>query len=151
MNFKDSIVINLIYLFLMIILAFNIYMMYQQIGNPEDNFAFQMFFIYLALFILVFIAAIYPYPMLSRFEMSKIRLIKLSVLAMFHNFPISLLLVAIFVLSFLVIVMLPFGVLFMPGVCLYIYSYFMERVIRKYMTEEMIEAWDAMAEKETDI
>ena len=131
MNFKDSIVINLIYLFLMIILAFNIYMMYQQIGNPEDNFAFQMFFI--------------------RFEMSKIRLIKLSVLAMFHNFPISLLLVAIFVLSFLVIVMLPFGVLFMPGVCLYIYSYFMERVIRKYMTEEMIEAWDAMAEKETDI
>lgn len=43
MNFKDSIVINLIYLFLMIILAFNIYMMYQQIGNPEDNFAFQMF------------------------------------------------------------------------------------------------------------
>lgn len=39
----------------------------------------------------------------------------------------------------------------MPGVCLYIYSYFMERVIRKYMTEEMIEAWDAMAEKETDI
>ena len=151
MNFKDSIVINLIYLFLMIILAFNIYMMYQQIGNPEDNFAFQMFFIYLALFILVFIAAIYTYPMLSRFEMSKIRLIKLSVLAMFHNFPISLLLVAIFVLSFLVIVMLPFGVLFMPGVCLYIYSYFMERVIRKYMTEEMIEAWDAMAEKETDI
>lgn len=91
MNFKDSIVINLIYLFLMIILAFNIYMMYQQIGNPEDNFAFQMFFIYLALFILVFIAAIYTYPMLSRFEMSKIRLIKLSVLAMFHNFPISLL------------------------------------------------------------
>ena len=89
--------------------------------------------------------------MLSRFEMSKIRLIKLSVLAMFHNFPISLLLVAIFVLSFLVIVMLPFGVLFMPGVCLYIYSYFIERVIRKYMTEEMIEAWDAMAEKETDI
>ena len=66
MNFKDSIVINLIYLFLMIILAFNIYMMYQQIGNPEDNFAFQMFFIYLALFILVFIAAIYTYPMLSR-------------------------------------------------------------------------------------
>jgi uncharacterized membrane protein YesL len=110
-----------------------------------------MFFIYLALFILVFIAAIYTYPMLSRFEMSKIRLIKLSVLAMFHNFPISLLLVAIFVLSFLVIVMLPFGVLFMPGVCLYIYSYFMERVIRKYMTEEMIEVWDAMAEKETDI
>ena len=100
----------------MIILAFNIYMMYQQIGNPEDNFAFQMFFIYLALFILVFIAAIYTYPMLSRFEMSKIRLIKLSVLAMFHNFPISLLLVAIFVLLFLVIVMLPFGVLFMPGV-----------------------------------
>ena len=70
---------------------------------------------------------------------------------MFHNFPISLLLVAIFVTFFFGNCNASFGVLFMPGVCLYIYSYFMERVIRKYMTEEMIEAWDAMAEKETDI
>lgn len=45
MNFKDSIVINLIYLFLMIILAFNIYMMYQQIKIRRIILLFRCFYL----------------------------------------------------------------------------------------------------------
>ena len=61
-NLKDSIIINAIYLLIVGILVFNIYSMYQQIGNPQNSMAFQMLFIYVALlFVMLALAPLY-YP-----------------------------------------------------------------------------------------
>lgn len=147
-NFKDSAVINAVYLLIMGILVFNIYWMYQDLGRTDSGLAFQMLFIYLTLFLLMLAAGIYTYPVLSRFEMKKFTLVKFSILIMFRNFHITLLLLAVFGISFVLIVVCPFGVLFVPGICLYVYSFFMEKVLRKYMTEEMIAVWDGEQEEQ---
>lgn len=146
-NLKDSMIINAIYLVITGILIFNIYSMYQRIANIENNFAFQMLFIYIALLLLMILIGIYTYPVLSRFQMNRFTLIKFSILIMFRHFPTSLLLLAVFLVSFVAIVVCPFGVIFVPGVCLYIYSSMMEKVLRKYMSEEMLEQWDAENEE----
>lgn len=151
-NLKDSMIINIVYLFLFGILGFNIYCMYQELGNTDNGIAFQMLFIYLALLLLLITICIYTYPVLSRFEMKRFTLVKFSVLIMIRNFPVSLLLLAIFIISFIIMVVCPLGVLFVPGVCLYLYSFFMEKILRKYMTEEMIVVWDGVTEeKEIEI
>ena len=150
-NLKDSIIINAIYLLIVGILVFNIYSMYQQIGNPQNSMAFQMLFIYVALLFVMLALCIYTYPVLSRFEMKKTALVKFSVMIMFRHFFITLLLLAVFMLSFIAILVFPLVAILVPGVCLYLYSFFMEKILRKYMSEEMLEAWDGEAEENQEI
>lgn len=145
-NFKDAAVINLVYLVLCGILAFNIYTMYQSLEIVDAYMPFQMLFLYLALFLLVIAAGIYTYPVLSRFEMDKGKLVKLSVMIMFRHFLTTLLLTATWVLAMAGILCLPVGIIFLPGAYLYLCSFFMEKILRKYMTEEMIKIWDKAAE-----
>lgn len=149
-NFRDSLMIHVVYLLITGVLVFNIYYTYQQLGNTENSLAFQMLFIYLALLLVMIAICIYTYPVLSRFEMKRFALVRFSILIMFRHFPVSLLLLAIFMISFVAIVVCPFGVIFVPGVCLYSYSYFMEKILRKYMSEEMLEVWDGGKEEEQE-
>lgn len=70
---------------------------------------------------------------------------------MFRHFFITLLLLAVFMLSFIAILVFPLVAILVPGVCLYLYSFFMEKILRKYMSEEMLEAWDGEAEENQEI
>ncbi len=141
-NLKESMIINLIYLVMGGLLVFNIYTVYQSLQTTDSAFAFNLLFFYVLVLLLVIGAAIYTYPVLSRFSMGRLALVKFSLFAMFRHMPTTILLLALFIASLFVIVVFPIGVIFMPGVCLYLYSFFMERILWKYMTEDMRKAWN---------
>ena len=129
-NLKDSLAVNLSYLALTGLLVFNIYTVYQSLETYE-----------MALF-LIFMAGLYTYAFLSRFSMERKNLIIISWLAMFRHMPSSLLLLALFLLTCIVIVAFPIGAIFMPGVFIACYSRIMEHILRKYMTAEMLAKWE---------
>lgn len=145
-NFKDSAVINLIYLLLSGMLAFNIYTMYHNLEVSDAYMPFQMFFLYLTLFFMVIAAGLYTYPVLSRFEIEKMKLVKFSIMIMFRHFPTTLILLAMWVMAMAGLLYLPAGVVFLPGIYLYLCSFFMEKILRKYMSEEMLRKWDGEIE-----
>ena len=131
-NLKDSLAVNLSYLALTGLLVFNIYTVYQSLETYE-----------MALFLLfLYTAGLYTYAFLSRFSMERKNLIIISWLAMFRHMPSSLLLLALFLLTCIVIVAFPIGAIFMPGVFIACYSRIMEHILRKYMTAEMLAKWE---------
>ena len=137
-NFKDSVMIHCFYLVIEVFLVFNIYQAYQSLESRDSAVALNQLFIYAA-FLLLFMT-------LSRFSMKRNELIQFSFIAMCRHLPITLLLIPIFLASFGAMVLLPVGIIFMPGICLYLYSLIMEPVLRKYMTEEMKKQWDGEEE-----
>lgn len=145
-NFKDSVMIHCFYLVIEGFLVFNIYQAYQALETRDSAVALNQLFIYAAFLLLVMTAGIYTYPALSRFSMKRNELIQFSFVAMCRHLPITILLIAVFVASFGAMVLLPVGIIFMPGICLYLYGLIMEPVLRKYMTEEMKIQWDGEEE-----
>lgn len=141
MNLKDSLIFGVIYLVMEAILAFNVYSGFRSMEETKADMAFYLMFFYAVLFLLVIAHALYLYPALSRFVMKRSTLMKFALFAMFRHFPTTLALLALFLVSFVLMVLLPIGILVMPGICLYLYSCLMERILWKYMSEEMRAAW----------
>lgn len=141
-NLKESFIINLIYLLIEGILVFNIYTVYQSLQTTDSVFAFNLLFFYVIVFVLVIGAGIYTYPVLSRFAMGRFALVKFSLFCMFRHLPTTILLLAVFLVSVVVGLLFPPGLIFMPGICLYLYSLFMERILWRYMTQDMRRAWN---------
>ena len=125
-NLKDSLAVNLSYLALTGLLVFNIYTVYQSLETYE--MALFLLFLYTACLFLIFMAGLYTYAFLSRFSMERKNLIIISWLAMFRHMPSSLLLLALFLLTCIVIVAFPIGAIFMPGVFIACYSRIMRCV-----------------------
>jgi uncharacterized membrane protein YesL len=145
-NFKDSVMIHCFYLVIEGFLVFNIYHAYQVLETRDSAMALNQLFIYAAFLLLMMAAGIYTYPALSRFSMKRKELIQFSFIAMCRHLPITILLIAVFFALFGVMALLPVGIIFMPGISLYLYSLIMEPVLRKYMTEEMKIQWDGEEE-----
>lgn len=145
-NFKDSVMIHCFYLIIEGFLVFNIYHAYQVLEIRDSVMALNQLFIYAAFLLLVMAAGIYTYPALSRFSMKRKEFIQFSFIAMCRHLSITMLLIAVFIASFGAMVLLPVGIIFMPGISLYLYSLIMEPVLRKYMTEEMKKQWDGEEE-----
>jgi uncharacterized membrane protein YesL len=146
-NFKDSVVIHVIYLMVEGFLVFNIHNAYRMLEARDSTMALYQLCLYAALLLLVMAAGIYTYPALSRFSMRKRELIRYSFVAMSRHLPLTILLLGIFAASFAAMVWLPAGIIIMPGICLYLYSRIMEPVLRNYMTEEMRLQWDGKEEE----
>ncbi len=139
-NFADSLLFNLIYLIAEGILAFNIYASFQSLETKA--LAFNFFFVYTALFLVVIGLSLHTYAALSRFVMRRGVLFKFALFATFRHFLTTLALIALTLAGLVLMAVFPVCVVVMPGVCLFVYSLLMERVLRRYMTEEMLRAWD---------
>ena len=146
-NFKDSFVINLIYLLAEAILAFNIYSSFQSLETSAASFYFLFF--YLVLFLLMIGLSFHTYAALSRFVMKRFALVRFAIFATFRHMLTTLALIVIFVAGIVLMMVFPVGVIVMPGVCLFLYSLLMERVLWKYMTEEMRQAWKESDDEDT--
>lgn len=145
-NFMDSFIINLIYLLVEGILAFNIYSSFQSLETGTAA-SFNFLFLYVALFLLMIGLSLHTYAALSRFVMKRFVLVKFALFATFRHFLTTLALILLFVAGLVLMAVFPLGVIVMPGVCLFIYSLLMERVLWKYMTEEMRQAWKEAEEE----
>lgn len=142
LNFKDATIITVIYELVAALLMFNIYTMYLSLGLEFSDIRFYMLFAYVVLFLVLLGIMIYTWPILSRFALGRFAVVRFAIQLQFRHMPSTLLMLVTLLAGFVIMVFFPIGVLFMPGLCLYEYSFVMERILRRYMSRDMLAQWD---------
>lgn len=141
-NLRDGFILNLCFLLVQGILGFNIYETYKGIDMNSSFFQVALLFLYVLLMAIAICSAFYCYAFLSRFEQKAMTLFRIAIHAAMSNMLNTLGLFAAFLVMAVVIVVFPIGIIFLPGIFLWVYYCLLEPLLRKYMTPEMLEAWD---------
>lgn len=143
-NFKQGTLVWLIVLLLYIVTGLDVYILQQMRGTMK--FAEILVAIIFAILLLMTMWVTYLFPYLARFENKTKAILKNSGIIMIANLPWSILLLVLFVVSVGVFVLLPGIGMFIPTIYIVFANMILERVFRKYMTPEDLEA-----EKEIDM
>lgn len=131
-NFKQGAVAGVIVL----LLSFALYYDRKIVAVLEGNFGFVMFTLVNATSLILFCVSIYIFPVLSRFKMSLMQLLKSSLFMAMKHLPTTLLL-AVIVIAFAVgVYVMPIVICLAPALCCLVCSFFLERVFKKYMPEK---------------
>lgn len=128
-NFKHATISWMIYLALLLLLVAECSYFF---GNTEEG---SLLFVYLIYLLIVFVVAnaCYFYPCLSRFYMKKTQLFKMAVILMFRHILTTILLLLLLFVTLIGIYLMPWGILVFPGTAVYLSTFLMERVLRRYM------------------
>lgn len=139
-NFKQATVIWLILLVLGIVFGADAMIMraFYEVDNPAGKF----FGVFYALLLLEVVWGIYIFGNLARFENTTKQILKNAILMAVAHFPRSLLILLLFVITMLLLRLLPFGILFLPACLTWLYNKILEKIFRKYMSEEAIKEED---------
>lgn len=130
-NFRQTIGLNLLFLIIFMVLAADI----RYVWNQNDRLGSSLFMGLVFIVFLMVGICIYLYPIVSRFYMKTLTLIKSSLIVMFKYLPITLGLVVGLVLAVLLVCLMSFMIFILPGVCIYGLTYPMEWIMRKMMPE----------------
>jgi uncharacterized membrane protein YesL len=88
-------------------------------------------FVVLVLVAFVVLAlVVYLFPLLSRFNWKTSDLVKTGLIVIFKYFPLTVGIVAVLFLAGIGMYLMPWAVLVIPGVCLYLLTFPMEKVLR---------------------
>lgn len=104
---------------------------YVWINDSKLNSALFMILLLIAFLILAVIT--YYFPLLSRFDKRNLEMLKMSAIVAFRYLPLTLCILIVFVISVIGIYLMPWAILVIPGVYLYLLSFPMEYVLRKLM------------------
>ncbi len=128
-NLKEGTVLFIILAGISFILQLNI-----GILDSLTNGLFGLFFIcvYIILGVLVFGAAIYVFPVLSRFDMSVGWYLKLAMYMTFRYLPVTLVLLAVLAAGAGILYCLPVFILVLPAGIMLLTSHFMEPLLLKH-------------------
>lgn len=139
-NFKNGCIFTTIFILWGWILYLNrIYM-----GQEGSSTARYFILIYDILLFISLAIIVYLFPILSRFQLSKLELMRMSFHMAFRNLPITLLLVSGTIVSIMAVWLLPIVMtLLIPGVWCYISSLLIEKVMKLYIVKPVDgeEAW----------
>jgi Predicted integral membrane protein len=93
-----------------------------------------LFFIifYIVLLVLVIGVMLYSFPVLSRFDMEAGWILKLAIYMTFRYFPVTLVLLSIFVAGLYVLYRIPLLVIFLPVCMMMGEHYFLESVLQRH-------------------
>lgn len=139
-NFKQATLIWLVLLVVGVFLFMDAVIMraFYEAGAQVGYF-FLLFYI-LLLFEGVLI--MYIYGNLARFENTTKKIVKNAILMAVAHFPWSFLIFVLLLLTILLIYVIPLGILFLPGVYTLLCCKILERIFRRYMSEEELKEED---------
>lgn len=137
-NFKQSTVVWLFTLLCYAIGVADCYILYQL--NDTMSFAKVLLAIIIALVLILTMWMLYVFPYMARFALPTKALMKNALIIMLANFKWTILLLLLFVVSMVGSLFLAVLAMFVPVVYMVIANLIIERVFRKYMSEEDIEA-----------
>ena len=140
-NFRQTVPLSVCYLLAMVILLVDIY--YVWMNDSKLNSAVFIILIFI-LFLIAGIAA-YACPLLSRFDKTNPELLKMTAVVMFRYLPFTLLILLVFAAGLVGIYLMPWAILVIPGIYIYLLTFPMEWVLRKLMPKP--EEGSAEAEK----
>lgn len=133
-NFKQTVPVWLLTMVIGGILGFDLYVMnfYAQEGDIFGAFA-----VVFLVFLFVLSAWVsYLFPYMARFENTRKQSMKNAILLVVAHFPMTLLMMALAVVTLVMIYIMPLFIGILPAVYAWIQSYILERIFRRYMTEE---------------
>ncbi|MCI9175079.1 MAG: YesL family protein [Lachnospiraceae bacterium] len=93
----------------------------------------------------------YLFPYMARFENTRKQSIKNAILMVIAHLPMTALMLVIAAAAGFALYLAPLVIFIIPSVYTWIQSYVLERIFRKYMTEEDREAEDAKYKPDDDI
>ncbi len=131
--------------------GYNIYVTFKAFENQNTTTLYNMMIAYVVMLVFLIAIAFFTYAFLSRFTMTGWKLVKFAMFATFRHFPSAILLSFCFIGAALLVAVVPVGVVFVPPLFMLVYSFLVERILRKYMTEEMLKAWDGSDEDEYEL
>lgn len=137
-NFKQSTGCWLILFALLAFLEMDCYIMFQYAKAGEKvGMLYIVFVILIAVFLMW---GIYLFPYIARFENSMKAVLKNAALIALANLPWTVLLFVLLVAAFLLTWLLPPVIFVLPALYMLLANLILERVFRKYMSEEDIAA-----------
>ena len=133
-NFKQSTLSWLIFILLFSVLGGDIYITRQLIATDSPLDAASMFFTVLLIFTIVW--AIYHFAYIARFENSFKESFKVSAIFMFANLGWSFAIIAVLAVALVLVYRFLILLVFIPGILSCMLHPILERVFRKYMSDE---------------
>lgn len=133
-NFKQATLIWLMLVLIYGLLAISCYGTYVLYSAGYLPKALMVFLLLLVSAVTMW--AIYLFPCLARFNNATKQIMKNCAWLAILNFPWTILLAAIFLLTIAAIALIPIGLFLFPAGGMLISSYILERVFRKYMSPE---------------
>ena len=101
--------------------------------DMTDEFSGIMIMILFAVSIIWLMTFFFVFFELSRFDRTGFEMLKFGVITAFRHFPSAVGITAMFVLSFLLVYLMPWGFGLFPGFAMFGATFLMERVMKKYM------------------
>lgn len=135
-NFKQSTIIWLIMLVLYFITGLDCLIL-SSTENPT-GYTSTLFMIIVAIMIAITVWVIYVFPYLARFTNTTKVMLKNSALIALANLPWSILLLVLFAVSAFLLLLIPIATFIVPAAYMWVANKIMERIFRKYMTEEEV-------------
>ena len=128
-NFRASIGLNIVFLLFAALLLFN-FIFFKE-GATELNFYLRC--VYIVIGVMLLGVMLHTYILLSRFTLGTGKLFTMAFVITFKHLPTTLLLVAACAAVALLVYLMPWAVLILPGVAFWGITYPAERVMKKYM------------------
>lgn len=136
-SFKRTLKEGMIFTAVYLVWGVLVYVNIQYLANVPGNSHPIMLLAYAVLVVLSAALACYLFPALSRFNVKRIKLVKMALYMMLSRLPLTLVLVAVPAgLVWLCMYHLPAAcLLFVPGVWCYISTFLVEPALKKFMPE----------------
>lgn len=128
LNFKQTAVFTLVYIFVLLFLLLDCSYFY----NNEAQGSLELLYLFYGMIAIVFAHMHYQFPVISRFTQGKFQHFRMATLLVFRHFLSSILLLALFAATAVGIFLMPWGILVFPGLCVYLQTFLMEKILRKY-------------------
>lgn len=141
-NFKQTTPIWLLMIFIFFILSLDIYIMDYYAKTGSKLGILTVFFLAAAILMLAW--SMYLFPYIARFENTRKQCMKNAAIIAIANLPRTLLLSALIVAAAFIVYIIPVSVLIVPGLFTWIQTGILEKVFRKYMSEEDREKEDEL-------
>ena len=137
-SFKQSTVVWLIVMLVYVVTIVDLMVL----RGMAESFGFAKIILAFILAMIIFLTMwmTYVFPYIARFENHTKAAIKNSAIIMIANLPWSILLLVLFVISAGLFLLIPMFGMFAPAVYVALANLILERIFRKYMTEEDLES-----------
>lgn len=139
-NFKQSTIVWLVTLGLTLLMCFDTYVMWKFAAAGYGIGKIYIFFTIVLAFVIMWAEYVFPY--IGRFANTTKAIMKNALLLAFAHLPKTLLVFAMFVGCAVLLYLFGFLIVLLPGLYMWIKSYIMEGIFRKYMSEEDRESED---------
>ena len=133
-NFKQSTLIWLLVLIIGIVLSVDVRIM--RVMDEAGQALGKAWLLFGALLVLLVLWTIYLFPYIARFENGTKAIMKNAAYIAILNFPRTLLLIVCIVVAALLVYIIPITIFIVPALFTLVQNLIMEKIFRKYMSEE---------------